>query len=447
METLNNTKQIPLDELPMTKFHWKVFICSLGCPLVDGYAIGIIAIALSLMGTQIHLSPVMQGLIGTASLAGMFFGSLIGGYICDLIGRRKMFTYDFGFITIISVACFFVNSPAMLVVLRFLLGVGLGADYPIAGPYLAEFAPKKRRGSLTGTLNAFWYVGYAVSFIIGYSMLRIGETSWRWMLLSTGIITFVFLILRSLMPESPRWLMSKGRVEEANKILKLFGDNVVLGKEEEKEGHTSFANLFKSGYGKWVFFVTAFWSLQNIPIFGIGTFFPTVMQNLGFTGGHMEYLGPAIMNSLFLLGLIPVYFLVETWGRRPTIMWPYFVSGTALLVLGYTANMNMPIVFVVFVFFLYGAFNNMMGAHCWIYPNELFPTHIRGTAMGIAAGVPRVVSAITTGLFPAIMAAYGIQWTLYACAAVFFLGFVLCFFMAPETKGMKLSEAATLNKK
>jgi Sugar phosphate permease len=177
-----------MDELPMSPLHWKVFACSLGCPLVDGYAIGIIAIALSLMGKQIVLTPAMSGLIGTASLAGMFFGSTIGGYVCDLLGRRKMFTYDFGFITIVSIACFFVSSPIQLVILRFLLGIGLGADYPIAGPYLAEFAPKSKRGSLVGTLNAFWYVGYAASFIIGFFMVGIGDTNWRWMLASTGIL-------------------------------------------------------------------------------------------------------------------------------------------------------------------------------------------------------------------------------------------------------------------
>jgi Arabinose efflux permease len=387
-----DTKQIPLDELPMSPFHWKVFVCSLGCPLIDGYAIGIIAIALSLMGKQIQLTPTMSGLIGTASLAGMFLGSTFGGYLCDRLGRRKMFTYDFAFITIISAACFFVSNPIMLVILRFLLGIGLGADYPIAGPYLAEFAPKSKRGSLVGTLNAFWYVGYAASFIIGFFMVGIGDTNWRWMLASTGILTFIFLILRSMMPESPRWLMSQGRVDEANKILKIFGDNVTLSSEDETEGHTSLANLFKGGYAKWVFFVAAFWSLQNIPIFGIGTFFPTVMEKMGFVGGNMQYLGPAIMNTLFLLGLIPVYFLVETWGRRPTIMWPFFVSGAALFILGYTANMNMPILFVIIIFFIYGAFNNAMGAHCWIYPNELFPTHIRGTAMGIATGATRIAS-------------------------------------------------------
>lgn len=444
----NQLTKISMDEVPIGRFHWKVFFCCMMCPLMDGYVLGIIAVSLSIMHTQLEMSSVMAGLIGMGTLGGMFIGSLFGGYITDLIGRRKMFTYDFLFITIISLLQYFTVDPMQIFILRILIGIGLGADYPIAGPYMAEFTPKKRRGAFVGALNAFWYVGYAISFIVGYLMLPIGnETSWRWMLASSTVPAIICLVARFYMPESPRWLMNKGREEEANKVLKLIGENVVLPENDEtSEGRTSFTNIFKNGYGKWVFFITVFWSLQIIPIFGIGTYLPTVMENLGFAHGNMQYLGSAILNSFYLLGLIPMYFLVESWGRRPTLMWPFFISSMALFVLGATAKNQMPFVFILALFLVYGIFNNAMGAHVWIYPNELFPTEIRGTAAGFCTAVSRVASAVGTFLFPIIMERSGLQITLYICGGLFLLGFLISLIMAPETKNMKLEDAANLNR-
>jgi len=444
---MNANRLIPMDEVPMSKFHWRVFACCSGCPFMDGYVLGIIAVSLSIMNTQISMSATMSGLIGMGTLAGMFFGSIFGGYLTDIIGRKKMFTLDFIFITVLSVISFFAINPMQVFVLRILLGIGLGADYPIAGPYMSEFSPKKNRGSLVGALNAFWYFGYAISFVVGYLLLPLGnETSWRWMLASSAVPSFLWLLARWVMPESPRWLMSKGREKEANDVLKIIGKNVVLSEEDETEGRTAFINIFKNGYGKWVFFVGGFWSLMMLPTFGIGTYTPMIMEQMGFAEGNLQYLGAALMNAFYLLGLIPVYFLVESWGRRPTLIWPFFISSIALFVLGATSGMHMSFIFIMVVFVIYGAFNVAMGAHCWIYPNELFPTEIRGTAMGFVTAVTRIVGAVGTFLFPLIMEKFGLSITLYACGVTFFLGFLLCLVMAPETKNMHLSDAASLNK-
>lgn len=436
-----------MDEVPLGKFHWRVFGCCAGCPFLDGYVLGIIAISLSVMNTQIPMSPAMSGLIGMGVLAGMFLGSLFGGYITDIIGRKKMFFYDFLFITIISILQFFTTDPMQIFVLRVLLGIGLGADYPIAGPYMAEFVPKKNRGSLVGALNAFWYFGYALSFIVGYLLLPLGnETSWKWMLVSSAVPALGWLIARSVMPESPRWLLRQGREEEANEILKKIGDNVILPKEEESEKKTAFLDIFRDGYGKWVFFVSVFWTLQIVPTMGIGTYTPMIMEQLGFADGNKQYLGAAIMNSFYLLGLIPVFFLIESWGRRPTLVWSFFVSSIALFVLAITSGMHMSFAFILFVFVIYGAFNVAMGAHDWIYPNELFPTQVRGTAMGFITSVTRIAAAVGTFLTPILLGNFGVTVTLYICAIMFFAGFILSYIMAPETKNMNLAEACSLNK-
>lgn len=435
---------VSMDDVPLNRFHWKVFACCAGCPFLDGYALGIIAVGLAEMHDQVDMSLTMSSLIGMGTLFGMFVGSLIGGKITDAIGRQKMFILDLAFIIAISVLGFFFTDPTLVLIFRVLLGIGLGADYPIAGPYMSEFSPKKSRGSIVGALNAFWYVGYAVSFVIGYFMLSIGTDSWRWILASPALFAVVWLLARWFMPESPRWLMSRGRVDEASAVLKMIGDNVVLPDRHDDEKMGKFSDIFKSGYGKWVFFVGAFWSLQVLPTFGIGTYVPTIMENLGFSEGNLQFLGAALINVFYLLGLIPIFFLLDRMGRRSTLLWCFLISGLALVLLGATSGMHLGFLFIFVVFVAYGAFNVAMGAHDWVYPNELFPTHIRGTAMGFITAVTRVVSAVGTFVFPFVLTTMGLATTLYICGGLFIVGFVLTYVMAPETRNMQLTDAAAL---
>lgn len=446
--TINGSRDaVSMEDIPLNSFHYKVFACSAGCPYIDGYALGIIAVGLAQMHKNVEMSPLMAALIGMGTLMGMFFGSLIGGQITDMIGRRKMFVLDFAFILAVCVIGFFFTDPMAVFIFRILLGFGLGADYPIAGPYMSEFMPKANRGSMVGALNAFWYVGYASAFVVGYFMvLAGGPDTWRWMLASPGIVAAIWLVMRIIMPESPRWLMSQGKDAEAQQVLKRLGPNVVLPEHdaEDVEKMGRLGDIFKNGYGKWVFFVAAFWSLQVLPTFGIGTYVPTIMANMGFADGNKEYLGAAIMNVFYLLGLIPIFFLMETLGRRITLIWSFAISGAALLVLGFTSGMHMPFWFILVVFIVYGAFNVAMGAHDWVYPNELFPTHIRGTAMGFITAVTRIVSAVGTFLFPFVMMNWGLAATLYICGGLFMVGMILSIVMAPETRNMNLADAANL---
>ena len=174
-------------------------------------------------------------------------------------------------------------------------------------------------------------------------MLGIGDTSWKWMLASSAVPSFLWILARASLPESPRWLLSQGRESEAMAILKKLGDNVVMSNDEDEEEVQKkpvFSDIFKNGNGKWVFFVAAFWSLQVLPTFGIGTYLPTIVEKLGFAEGNIQYLGSAIMNVFYLLGLIPIFFLMDRWGRKPTLLWAFLVSGLALLILAITTGMS-----------------------------------------------------------------------------------------------------------
>ncbi|QNK47457.1 MFS transporter [Brevibacterium sp. PAMC23299] len=436
-----------MEEMPLSRFHYKMFAYASGSTFLDGYIIGIIAVALSVMQTQLDMSVTMIGLIGAATLAGMLFGGIIGGYLTDLIGRKKMFLIDMLVMAVVSILQFYINDPMQLVILRFILGIAVGADYPIAGALMTEFSPTKNRGSLLGGLNGLWYIGYVSSFLVGYLMLSIGDDSWRWMLASSAIPVIIMLISRLNMPESPRWLASKGREKEAKAIVqKIFGENVILSAEAEEKEKTSYLDMFRNGYGKLILFVTLFYSLQVLPLYGINTYIPEILAQFGFANGTREYLGAAVINLIYLIGLLPALYLVEKFGRRPTLYWSFLVCSISLFILGAISGLNVPFVFILALFVIYGTFNTGMGAHTWIYPNELFPTHIRGTAMGFTTGVARIASAIGTFFSPAIMATYGLAATLYICGAILFIGFLVSLFMAPETKNMSLTEASSLNK-
>ncbi|WP_309487223.1 MFS transporter [Bacillus sp. ISL-4] len=399
------------------------------------------------MQPDFDMSLTVVGLVGMATLIGMFFGGIIGGYLTDIIGRKKMFILDLVVFVIASVLQYFANDVTELIILRFILGVAVGADYPIAGTFMAEFSPKKNRGALLGGLVALWYVGYGISYLVGYLMLALGDDSWRWMLASSAVPALIILLARLKMPESPLWLASKGREKEANAIIqKIFGKNVVLSEKLDSTEKTSFMDMFKSGYGKWTIFIALFWTLQISPSFAIATYIPEVLGQFGFADGNKEYLGSAIMSLFYIAGLLPAIYLVEKVGRRPVLVWPFLISAFILTVLGITSNWHMSFAFTITLFVLYGMFNTGMSIHQWIYPNELFPTKIRGTAMGFCTGVSRIGSSISTFLFPMILSKYGLDVTMYICVALFFIGFLVSAVMAPETRNMSLAETSALNK-
>ncbi|MGE7904374.1 MFS transporter [Peribacillus sp. NPDC094092] len=437
-----------LEEMPLRKFHFQMFFYTSGGAFIDGYIIGIIAVALAVLQPQFDMSLTTVGLVGMAALVGMFFGGVLGGYLTDLIGRKTMFILDLVVFVIASVLQYFAQDPMQLIILRFILGLAVGADYPIAGTYMAEFAPKKNRGALLGGLVALWYVGYGVSYLVGYFMLELGEDSWRWMLASSALPAIIILLARLKMPESPLWLASKGREKEAKGIVQgIFGKNVVLPESFEAEEKTSFMDMFKNGYGKWTIFIALFWTLQVAPSFAIATYIPEVLGLFGFADGNKEYLGSAIMSLFYIVGLFPALYLVEKVGRRPVLIWPFLVSAIILTTLGLTSSWHMSFAFTIMLFVIYGIFNTGMSIHQWIYPNELFPTKIRGTALGFGTGVSRIGSSLSTFLFPVILSKYGLGATLYICAGLFFIGFLVSLVMAPETRNMSLAETSTLNKR
>ncbi|HVY80368.1 MAG TPA: MFS transporter [Steroidobacteraceae bacterium] len=436
-----------LEDAPLNAFHKHLAIYSAGGPFLDGYILSIIGVALTQITPSLHLTTFEEGLTGAAALIGMFFGAYLGGVLTDLFGRQTLYTWDLLALILCSAAQFWVDSVTSLVTLRLLIGVAVGADYPIATSLLTEFAPRRYRGPLLGLLVTMWYAGAAVAYLIGEWLLQLGPDGWRWMLASAALPATAVMLLRHGTPESPRWLMEKGRVAEAEAVLKqVYGEKVATTPPRAgvaDEGVRSSA-LFRSGYGGRVLFVATFWICSIVPMFAVYAFGPKILSAMRLAGAW-SHVGSMLITGLFAVGCVLSLWGINRCGRRWLVLHSFFWSGLALLMLGLFPASS-PMV----TLFWFSAYAILIGGTQilqWIYPNELFPTAIRGAAVGLTASLSRIGAAAGTFLAPFAIERVGIGATILIGAGITFCGFVVCLWAAPETRHLGLEQSAALLEK
>ncbi|MEG0844941.1 MAG: MFS transporter [Raoultibacter sp.] len=431
-----------LDDVAMTPFLRKITFFSSGGSFLDGYVLSLIGVALTQIVPQFNLSSEWSAAIGAAVLLGIFVGTIVGGYLTDLIGRKKMFIIDVIAIGVFSLLSVFCSSPLELVLARFFIGVFIGADYPIATSLIAEFTPKKHRAISMGMVSAAWYLGATVAAGVGYALYGL-ENGWQWMLGSAVIPCIFLLIGRHDIPESPMWLAQKGRVAEAEEIThRVFGNDVEIVLEAPGE-KTKFRKIFQKGYLKRIIFLGVFILCQVVPMYAIYTFGPEIMTAFGLGEGREAILGESAVSLFFLVGSIPAMFWLTSMGRRPLLIRSLALMAVGLLVLGFFPDA--PVLVIIAAFGLYAFFSGGPGILQWLYPNELFPTEVRASAVGVAIAISRVGTIIATYATPLFLAAYGIGPTMLVAAGLVIFGLVLSIVMAPETKGKSLIETSSLD--
>ncbi|EDP99957.1 MFS transporter [Shewanella benthica] len=429
------------DDMEFTPIHRKIMLWGSGGPFLDGYVLVIIGLALQQLTPELGLDSQWIGLVGAATLVGLFIGTALFGYIADIVGRKKMFMIDIIAIGVLSFATMFISSPIELVILRFLIGIVIGADYPIATSMVAEFSPTKKRAFTMGFIAAMWYVGATAANLVGYLLYDV-QDGWRWMFGSAIIPCLVILFGRFNLPESPRWLLKKGRVEECREIMhKFFGKDVEINFEEAEE--TKYSKLFEPAYLKRIIFIGTIWSCQVIPMFAIYTFGPQIIELLGFTEGRDAALGNIVISIFFMAGCIPAMYWLNSIGRRPLLIGSFGIMTASLALLGIVPDPS--IWLIVAAFAVYAFFSGGPGILQWLYPNELFPTEIRASAIGAVMSFSRIGTIISTYALPVFMATYGISSTLLVGAAISLLGLVVSVFMAPETKGLTLETTSSVD--
>jgi putative MFS transporter len=426
----------------MSPFLRRVTIFSCGGPFLDGYVLALVGVALTQMTTALDLTSQAAAVIGASALLGVMVGSVVGGWVTDKVGRRFMFTLDIAAIVVCSLVAALVDSPFWISVMRFALGLFVGADYPIATSLIAEFTPRRYRAVSMGAVSAAWYVGATAAALVGFALFKV-EDGWRWMLGSAALPGVALLIGRWGIPESPRWLARRGRQAEAAAIVRsLFGDQVVLEAEPDLQRLT-WRGLFATGYFRRVVFVAIMVSCQVVPMFAIYTFGPRIMEAFGLANGHQAILGETAISAFFLAGTIPAMFWLGRFGRRPVLIGSLAAMTAALAVLWLFPSAATALVIVAFG--VYAWFAGGPGILQWLYPNELFPTSVRASAVGLALGVSRVATIACTYALPLALDRFGVGTVMGAMAALTAFGLAVSVRLAPETNGRSLVEAGSLH--
>ncbi|MDF1487274.1 MFS transporter [Tessaracoccus caeni] len=455
-KTLTRTER--LDRLPYTRAHNKLLFGSgIGWAL-DAMDIGLISFIMAALAAQWQLSSGQLSLLGSIGFIGMAVGASLGGLLADRIGRRSVFALTLLIYGIATGLSALSTGLVMLLALRFVVGLGLGAELPVASTLVSEFSPQKIRGRVVVALESFWAVGWLAAACLGYFLVPASDNGWRWALALGAVPAAYSLIVRYGLPESVRFLESKGRHADAERVVTDFeaGAGIVTPDEQKTDTPATAAavdpkaarrELWGPRFRTRTVSLWLTWFGINFAYYGAFIWLPTLLFNTGMT------LVKSFEFTLYItLAQLPGYLvaaiLVETWGRRPTLI--TFLGGSAVgaLLFGFAPQLSAAVApgsdsvaywltlgaGCTLSFFNLGAW----GALYAITP-EVYPTTMRAGGAGAATAFGRIAAMAAPLLVPLLSSA-GLGLLFSVFGAMFAMAMIASWFL-PEYTSKALDES------
>lgn len=410
-----------MDALPFTRRHLRVLTGSgIGWAL-DAMDVGLISFIIAALAVQWQLEPSQTAWIASIGFVGMAIGATLGGLLADRFGRRQIFALTLLVYGIATGASALVTGLAALLAFRFLVGLGLGAELPVASTYVSEFAPARIRGRVIVILEAFWAVGWTAAAVIGFLVIPASDDGWRWAFAIGAIPAAYALAVRWGLPESPRWLARRGRHDDADRVVRSFEDAArriratggrtlsATGRVVERTSENAHPDAGSGVSGLWrgefrarTVSLWIVWFCVNFSYYGAFIWIPSILVSQGYD--LVRSFGFTLVITLAQLpGYAVAAWLVEVWGRRATLSVFLVGSAASALVFGTADGVAMIIgAGMALSFFNLGAW----GALYAVTP-EMYPTSLRATGAGWAAGVGRIASIIAPLTVPPLLAGGG----------------------------------------
>ncbi|TFC24376.1 MFS transporter [Cryobacterium sp. TMT2-18-3] len=437
-----------LDALPFTREHRRVLVGSgLGWAL-DAMDVGLISFVLAQLAVQWQVSDLELSWIASAGFVGMAIGAVLGGLLADRIGRRQVFALTLLVYGLATGASALSETVAVLIAWRFIVGLGLGGELPVASTLVSEFAPPRIRGRIIVILESFWAIGWTVSAVIGYLVVPSSADGWRWALAVGAVPAVYAVVVRLRLPESVRFLESRGRLSEAESTVRRFEKSAGItagpydsacpaktGEGTIKTGsRTRVTALWSRGLRRRTGALWLVWFCVNFSYYGAFIWLPTILVASGYSLVR-SFAYTLIITVAQLPGYAASAYLIEHWGRRRTLA--VFLAGSALAAALFAVAGDATQVIgagMLLSFFNLGAW----GALYAVTP-ELYPTRIRATGAGWAAGVGRI-AAILAPLAVPMLREMGGTALLFTVFAMFFVVAALGALGLPEKRGKALED-------
>ena len=427
---------------------------------LDAMDVGLISFVMAALAAEWGLGKTELSWVASIGFLGMAIGATFGGLLADRFGRRNVFAATLLVYGLATGASALAWSLGALLAFRFLVGLGLGAELPVASTLVSELSPTRIRGRMVVALESFWAVGWILAAAIGYFVVP--DFGWRWAL-ALGVVPALYAaVIRWGLPESPLWLASRGRTAEAERVVRRFEDAApthtapthtvpahrddpaapdgpapVTPRAPADAGSTRRTNrvtegLWSGRFARRTVGIWAIWFLVNFSYYGAFIWLPTLLVDRGFD--IVQSFGYVLIMTLAQLpGYLLAAVLIEVWGRRATLA--TFLAGSAASAVLFGMADSLPVLLATgaaLSFFNLGAW----GALYAVTP-EIYPTRLRGSGAGAAAGFGRIASIIAPLLVPVLLPGIGAAGV-FAVFAVAFCLAALATTLLPDRTGVAL---------
>ncbi len=452
MQQLENA----LNEIGVTRSHKSIIflvVCGVLFDVFEQNAVGLVG---PLLREQWGLSATDIGFLNTITFIAAAMGRLLSGYMADRFGRRTMLNVNLALFTLGAIGCALAPGYTTLAIARFVVGFGLGGEITTAVTMLAEFCSAKFRGTAVGLIN----VGggglgnmLAPAFALGVFALFPGENAWRWLFGCLVLPALFIVFYRRFIPETPRYLLSKGRVDEANRVLSMLASGklanaefpvhayITTGADEKAQAaapRNSFADIFRGGYARRTIAVgLASWMTFGAQL-SVLTLMPTILVAQGYSITK-SFTFTIIMQSGSLLGALAASTMGYYFPRKRVLTVGALAACLAGLAFG---NFTGSVAVVLLCGALFQFCVLTLNTSIWIYAPELYPTRIRGLGTSFLLALGTIGGAMSQVLAGKMFDLYGVAGMFGMIAAMYVL-FAIAVQFAPETFGRSIEEGQT----
>jgi SP family arabinose:H+ symporter-like MFS transporter len=458
-----------LDNQRPTKFYWQLTLLATLGGFLFGYDTSNIGSALNFVPYNLH-GLALGYLVSGASL-GAAAGAILGGPASDLFGRKALLIIDAGIYAAGAILSAVTPNAAVLLVARTLIGMAIGADSAIATAYIAEYAPKNRRGSLTMIQQWMITVGILVSYIVALIIFSAWPGSaatvgWRLVLGLGAVPALIGLAMRTQMPESPRWLLRHGRYDDVRKAMETLGagdvseDDVRRAAEvvERVEGGSkeSRRRAWTPGVRRALVVVSVFFIFQQITGINVPLYYGPHILGPIFSGAHASLVQTtvagvevtAIMTAVNVASTYLGFRWIDKFGRKALAIGGFtgmivfaLVSALGLAFMSGTPRL---VVIMIGLDFFIASFAIGVGGVGWTLQGEVFPTAVRGQAAAFCAMIDWLANFALIEVFPVWQNANSLGGVMVCFAALAVAAIAFVFWFLPETKGLPVEEIVRL---